>query len=151
MPTEGKLTKEQAAELIAENIAYSLEENIAVARDFIINEMIMESLLKNGEVSIQEAKLFGELVNEILQESVPAFLPESEDIEGGMPPSDPGEGITLVDPATGDQYTYFPSTGELVAANAGVPDAGVPAPVAESTEINENVALVEKLLQTLES
>lgn len=106
-----------------EMIAY-VEETLANAHDTIIQKMIVESLLKNGKVTIEEAKFFSDVSKKIITESSDLFIPEAEEIQEIVESTlEEAEAKLLVDPETGDQYLYDPTTGELTPAETEEPDA----------------------------
>ena len=98
-----------------------IEETLASIHDQVLQKLINESLVKNGRITIEEAQFFNELTKKIITESSDLFIPEPEEVkelqesyiaemEAAMVEA---ESKLLVDPETGDQYLYNPTTGEL--------------------------------------
>jgi len=98
-----------------------IEETLANVHDRVLQKLINESLVKNGRITIEEAQFFNELTKKIITESSDLFIPEPEEVkelqesyiqemEAEMVEA---ESKLLVDPETGDQYLYNPTTGEL--------------------------------------
>jgi len=106
----------------------SLQTALAEASNYITDKLVLESLVKNGNVSLEEANFFDSLVKEVLTEAAEDFVPDA------LP--QPSEPILLTDEA-GNQYMYQPETGELVPVAAGGEEAPADEAVAESTEVQE--------------
>jgi len=85
-----------------------INENIGKAHDYITNQLILESLIKNGKVTIEEAQFFNKAVFEVLYESSHIMVPSKEEVLAVLEEN---------------------FNAQMAAANAGqAPDAGVPAP-----------------------
>jgi len=111
--------------MIRQVLAANLEEALAQAHNEIASELIIESLIKNGNVNIEEAQFFNKLAGEILHESSHLAVPTAEEIIEEMEGMDDGIGEDmpskiLVDPETGEKYIYDAGTGELTPADDDV-------------------------------
>ena len=117
--------------MIRQVIAESIETSLASAHQKILEKLIFENLLKNGNVSLEEAQFFDQLVGQILYESSHLVVPSAQEILEEMEMgTDENSTKVLVDPETGEKYIYNGETGELVQADDDVDvdaDADVPA------------------------
>ncbi len=122
-------------ELMVDDLKNSLEE----ASNYITDRLILESLAKNGSISLEEAEFFDAFIKRIITEAAEDFVPD--EIQA------PAQPILLTDEA-GNAYMYQPDTGDLVPVEApeGEPEmeeapmaapevAPEVAPVAESEEV----------------
>ena len=116
-----------------EIVLESLQIALAEASNYITDKLVLESLVKNGSVSLEEANFFDSLVKEVLTEAAEDFVPDA------LP--QPSEPILLTDEA-GNQYMYQPETGELVPVAAGGEDE-VPADEASADEAPADEAVAE--------
>jgi hypothetical protein len=57
-----------------------INENIGKAHDYITNQLILESLIKNGKVTIEEAQFFNKTAFEVLFESSHLLVPSKEEV-----------------------------------------------------------------------
>ena len=156
-----------------------VEESFANLHDKITNRLILEHLLKHGKVTIEEAKFYKDFSGKILHESSHLLIPNKEEILESLMIEESAAKV-LLDPETGEKYIYNMETGELVPAGddadlgddldtEDAEDAAADADMAaadaiedkeeiadsslktESTELNENEILIEKLLNTLKN
>ena len=154
----------------------AIEESFANLHDKITNRLILEHLLKHGKVTIEEAKFYKDFSGKILHESSHLLIPNKEEILESLTIEESAAKV-LLDPETGEKYIYNMETGELVPAgddaDLDAEDAAADADMAaadadadaiedkeeiadsslktESTELNENEILIEKLLNTLKN
>jgi len=149
----------------------ALEENFADMHDNITSQLILEHLLKNGNVSIEEAKFYKDFSGRIIHESSHLLIPSKEELMESLLLNE-SEAKILVDPETGEKYIYNMENGELVPAGDDMDsddldepmdddldepteDPGMPddmgGEVLNDNTLNENEILVEKLLNTLKN
>jgi len=62
--------------LMSQDVAAVLEESTA----YVTNRLIMESLQKTGNVSIQEAQFMEKLATEVIMEAAEDFIPEAIEV-----------------------------------------------------------------------
>jgi len=94
-------------EIFVANLQATLEETANIMAD----RVILESLAKNGSVSLEEAEFYDSLVRRVVTEAAEEFVPEKlelpviEESEGGEPMKLTGEDGTV--------YMFNPATCEL--------------------------------------
>lgn len=100
------------------------------ATAYTTDRLILGTLVKNGKVTIEEAKFFNELTQRVIAEAAEDFVPE--DINPDAAPEQGSAPLTLTDEA-GNVYSYNPDTGELLPMDGGAPEPA-PAPGGEMQE-----------------
>ena len=65
-------------QIMAKELSIVLEETT----NNVSNRLIMESLFKNGKVTIEEAHFLNKLAGEIIQESAGDFIPDTINVNG---------------------------------------------------------------------
>ncbi len=141
-------------ETLVQDLGVVLEET----GNLMVDKMVLESLAKNGNISLEEAEFYNTLVRRVIQEAAEEFVPDSlpiqEDVEvEGEPMILTGEDGTV--------YNFNPATCELIPVEgtggadddaAALENPGIGAevmeepeiPMAESTEAAEGETLVEE-------
>ena len=64
-------------EIMVNEVASVIEETT----NFVTNRLVMESLLKNGKVTLEEANFFNTLAKEVITEAAEDFIPETVSFE----------------------------------------------------------------------
>ena len=64
-------------EIMVNEVASVIEETT----NFVTNRLVMESLLKNGKVTLEEANFFNSLAKEVITEAAEDFIPETVSFE----------------------------------------------------------------------
>ncbi len=63
--------------IMVNEVASVIEETT----NFVTNRLVMESLLKNGKVTLEEANFFNTLAKEVITEAAEDFIPETVSFE----------------------------------------------------------------------
>ncbi|RLD42217.1 MAG: hypothetical protein DRI86_12065 [Bacteroidetes bacterium] len=63
--------------IMVNEVASVIEETT----NFVTNRLVMESLLKNGKVTLEEANFFNSLAKEVITEAAEDFIPETVSFE----------------------------------------------------------------------
>jgi len=63
-------------QIMSQEVAAVLEE----ATGIVTNRLVMESLLKNGKVTIEEATFLNKLASEVITEAAEDFIPDSIEV-----------------------------------------------------------------------
>lgn len=133
------------------DLGQTLEETANIMTD----RVILESLAKNGKVSLEEAEFHDALVRRVIGEAAEEFVPDSLPImEAGAPMILTGEDGTV--------YSFDPATGSLTPVegtggaenNPSINDMGEGAGIQESTEgelteLTESQQIVSNLIKSL--
>ena len=101
---------------LVNGVTHVIEE----ASDYIANRLTNNHLLKEGKVTLNEAKYFEKLAREVLMEAAEELIPDEIEVPNGAQEvdqngdnsTDLGGDIVLTD-SNGVQYIYHPGTGEL--------------------------------------
>ena len=64
-------------EIMVNEVASVIEETT----NFVTNRLVMESLLKNGKVTLEEASFFNTLAKEVITEAAEDFIPDTVSFE----------------------------------------------------------------------
>jgi len=93
-------------QLLVADLSYTLEETANAMAD----RMILETLAKNGKLSIEEAEFFNTLVHRVITEAAEDFVPDQV-----MTPTQGGKSgdVILLTGQDGTHYQYNQATGEL--------------------------------------
>ena len=67
--------------IMSQEVAAVLEE----ATGIVTNRLVMESLLKNGKVTIEEATFLNKLASEVITESAEDFIPDTIEVPDAQP------------------------------------------------------------------
>lgn len=126
-----------------QNLAMIAESTLAQIHENITTRMLLNKLLTEGYVSIDDAHMINKLVHKVINESSDLFIPDSKQIEKTIAHLiNESEGKVLVDPETGDQFIYDPTTGELLpaspAADAGM-DTEDDVPAEDDADMDEDI------------
>ncbi len=92
-------------DVLVQDLGLVLEETANI----MVDKMVLESLAKNGSISLEEAEFYNGLVQRVITEAAEEFVPDSlviEEAEGGEPMILTGEDGTV--------YNFNPATCELV-------------------------------------
>ncbi len=145
-------------EILVQDLGFVLEET----GNRMIDKMVLESLAKNGSVSLEEAEFYNSLVRKVITESAEDFVPDNLD------PMSAANGMILTG-EDGTVYSFDQATGELTPIDgtggaddmaAALEDPGIGAevmeePMAESTqmggqtELTESQMIVSNLIKSL--
>ncbi len=131
-------------DVLVQDLSVTLEET----GNLMVDRMVLESLAKNGSITLEEAEFFNTLVRRVVTEAAEEFIPES------LP--EVGATMTLTG-EDGTVYTFNQATCELIPIEgtggadddaAALESPGIGAevmeePVVESTEV-EGETLVEE-------
>jgi len=93
-------------QIMSQEVAAVLEE----ATGIVTNRLVMESLLKNGKVTIEEAKFLNKLASEVITEAAEDFIPDSIEI--------PDQVQEVVEESTKTEETVEESTQDVKAEEA---------------------------------
>lgn len=112
-------------EVFVADLKATLEETANIMAD----RVILESLAKNGAVSLDEAEFFDSLVRRIITEAAEEFVPESIDLSYLQEEADfqalASQEPMILTAEDGTVYEYNPATGELAPIEgAEGPEAG---------------------------
>ncbi len=138
-------------EILVQDLGLVLEET----GNIMVDKMVLESLAKNGNVSLEEAEFYNTLVRRVVEEAAEEFVPDSLPEPEMVEPADESENMVLTG-EDGTVYNFNPGTCELVpvegtggadddAAALENPGEGVVAeeelqePVLESTEETKEI------------
>ncbi len=148
-------------EILVQDLGLVLEET----GNLMVDKMVLESLAKNGSVSLEEAEFYNTLVRRVVTEAAEEFVPDElsmpevpEELEA--PVAGDNE-VMILTGEDGTVYNFNPGTGELtpVEGTGGADDEsaalenmgdGVVAEelqqdaVVESTEVEETAEIVEE-------
>ncbi len=130
-------------ELFVADLGATLEETA----NWMADKLILESLAKNGKLTIEEAEFYDALVRRVITEAAEEFVPEKLDIDQYITEGEGGESMILTG-EDGTVYSFNPATCELtpVEGTGGAEDnpsvndmgegAGIEEPaMQESTEV----------------
>jgi len=67
--------------VLKEKMVSEVASVIEETSNFVTNRLVMESLLKNGKVTLEEATFFNELAKEVITEAAEDFIPETISFE----------------------------------------------------------------------
>ncbi len=151
-------------EVLVQDLGLVLEET----GNLMVDKMVLESLAKNGSVSLEEAEFYNTLVRRVVTEAAEEFVPDSliiqEDEEVAVMAGVEGDGeIMVLTGEDGTVYNFNPGTCELIPIEgtggadddaAALENPGIGAeleeepmdeiPVVEATEAEEGETLVEE-------
>ncbi len=156
-------------EVLVQDLGLVLEET----GNLMVDKMVLESLAKNGNVSLEEAEFYNTLVRRVVTEAAEEFVPDSLPIQEGL---EMGEGEEMI--LTGEDgtvYRFNPATCELVPVEgtggadddaAALEEPGIGAEVMEEpmddiigestevkadelTELTESQQIVSNLIKSL--
>ena len=153
-------------ELFVADLGKTLEETA----NWMADKLILESLAKNGKLTLEEAEFYDSLVRRVITESAEEFVPASLEVEKYITEGEEGEMI-LTD-QDGTVYNFNKATCELTPIegtggaedNPGVADMGEGASLAqesteakggiltestELTELTESQQIVSNLIKSL--
>jgi uncharacterized protein YerC len=149
-------------ELFVADLQATLEETASIMAD----RLILESLAKSGNITLEEAEFYDSLVRRVITEAAEEFVPDRLDVAKYL---SEGEGMKTLTDEDGVVYTFNQATCELVPVegtggadnNPSVDDmgegAGIEEPVlGESTEIGggaqeltESQMIVSNLIKSI--
>ncbi len=81
-------------QIMAQETASVLQE----ATGIVTNRLVMESLLKNGKVTIEEATFLNKIASEVIQESAEDFIPDTITVEEAAVAAQPVEEAVAAKP-----------------------------------------------------
>ena len=114
---------------LKETLVADLKATLEETSNIMADRIILESLAKNGSVSLNEAEFYDSLVRRVITEAAEEFVPETlntplqegempdfggeeEAPVGELPPAAPGEAMKLTG-EDGTIYNFDPATCEL--------------------------------------
>ena len=149
---------------LKETLVADLKATLEETSNIMADRVILESLAKNGSISLDEAEFYDSLVRRVVTEAAEEFVPESLNMpvleEMGMPAGAPGEAMVLTG-EDGTVYNFDPATCELTpvegaegAEGAEAPEAPAAPegnPFAESTEVEATEEVLEEATEATEA
>jgi len=148
---------------IKEVLVADLQNTLEETANYVTDKIVLESLAKNGSISLEEAEFHNTMVHRVITEAAEEFVPDELITEGAEPMILTGEDGTV--------YNFNPATCELVPVegtggaedNPAVDDmgegAGIEAPAMqqesttvegqELTELTESQQIVSNLIKSL--
>jgi len=148
-------------EILVQDLGAVLEET----GNLMVDKMVLESLAKNGSVSLEEAEFFNALVRRVVTEAAEEFVPDELSTAGGETMTLTGEDGTVYTFNTGTkELTPIEGTGGADDESAAMENPGVGVEseelgqdaVVESTEISvgateltESQMIVSNLIKSL--
>jgi hypothetical protein len=129
-------------QIMSQEVAAVLEE----ATGIVTNRLVMESLLKNGKVTIEEATFLNKLASEVITEAAEDFIPDSIEVPDA-PVQETVEESVQAEPAQEQAPTIEESTQptEEVVEESTQPTEAEPA----KEELTESEAIVNNLINKL--
>jgi len=126
-------------QIMSKEVAGVLEE----ATGIVTNRLVMESLLKNGKVTIEEATFLNKLASEVITEAAEDFIPDSIEV-----PDAPvvEESTQVAAPVVEEATTTAQETGT---ADPVVEEATQAATTTDKVELTESEAIVNNLINKL--
>jgi hypothetical protein len=122
--------------IMSQEVASVLEE----ATGIVTNRLVMESLLKNGKVTIEEATFLNKLASEVITEAAEDFIPDSIEVPDA-PVQETVEESVQAEPA----QEPAPTIEESTQVEAAKPATEEPA----QEELTESEAIVNNLINKL--
>ena len=128
---------------IKDVLVADLQKTLEETANIITDQIILESLAKNGSVSLEEAEFQDALVRRVITEAAEEFVPDELITEGAEPMILTGEDGTV--------YSFNPATCELTPVentggaedNPSVDDMGEGAALAQESEEFQGQELTE--------
>ncbi len=147
-------------EILVQDLGQVLEET----GNLMVDKMVLESLAKNGKVSLEEAEFYNTLVRKVVTEAAEEFVPDELPAAPEAPVVDESETMVLTG-EDGTVYNFNAGTCELIPVegtggaddesaaldNPGegvVQDEILAQDMAESTEVTDEVELTESTEST---
>ena len=152
---------------VKEVLIADLQNTLEEAGNLMVDKMVLESLAKNGSISLDEAEFYNTLVKRVITEAAEEFVPDSLLIQEGE-----GEEPMILTGEDGTVYSFNPATCELTPVeNTGgaednpsvedfAPEAGAEvaeesekaeegSELTEATELTESQQIVSNLIKSL--
>ena len=124
-------------EIMVNEVASVIEETT----NFVTNRLVMESLLKNGKVTLEEANFFNSLAKEVITEAAEDFIPETVSFE---------EATVEAAPAVEDTKAIEEAAALEAAKAKELEEAAAVEAEAKAKELEEAAALEAKEAKELE-
>lgn len=133
-------------QIMSQEVATVLEE----ATGIVTNRLVMESLLKNGKVTIEEATFLNKLASEVITEAAEDFIPDSIEVPDA-PVQETVEESIQAEPAQEPVQEPAPTIEESTQPTEEVVEESTQATEAEPAkeELTESEAIVNNLINKL--
>ena len=131
-------------QIMSKEVAGVLEE----ATGIVTNRLVMESLLKNGKVTIEEATFLNKLASEVITEAAEDFIPDSIEV----PDAPAADQVVEESTQTTDKVAADQVVEESTQTTDQVEDQAadkVEDQVADKVELTESEAIVNNLINKL--
>jgi len=139
--------------IMSQEVASVLEE----ATGIVTNRLVMESLLKNGKVTIEEATFLNKLASEVITEAAEDFIPDSIEVPDVVEESTKAEPAQeqapTIEEGAQEQAPTIEESAQVVEESTSVVEESTPvveaAEPTQKEELTESEAIVNNLINKL--